>query len=247
MTMNNCYIRLFKAEIEKFLKVAREISAEKKSNSSRFQPEVATAENAKLNQRLENECYKAKNNINSIYESVRGCLSIASFPPAEVSDPYLMYFIGTSPRTLTEEEMQVLIDEYTRTLNFGMLEVARQYIDDYNSNKNAKERKYLTARDSIHSPKDLLQFYQNFGKGAVGLCDRILEAPEQFGDWQLEAYAEESYTQNAFAVIGNGAGLSTFADRKVPEGAKHLFDDKTVPLDNSIPTGFDQYRHIQND
>lgn len=244
MTIDNHYVRLYKSEVEKFLKKAREISAEKQRNISRYQPAVASVENAKLSTQLSEECLKTKNNINNIYETVRTYLSIASFPSKEMPSDYLLYFNGSVKRELSEEFLQILVDECNKYMNFDMLDVISTYIDDYNSGKPIEEQRFLEVKNSIRSPKDLLQVYQQFARGAVSLCDRICEAPDKFGDWQLEAYAEQSYTQNSFNIIGDGVGLSTFADRKVPEAAKHLYDSKIVPLEDAIQTGFEAYSHI---
>lgn len=241
--IKNLYVKKFKEACESYYTKALQLKKEMQRNVERYQPEVANEENEKLKQQLQNEYEKAKNSIISIFEDIRTCYSMGSYPNVESLTADRMFFDGTVPFSISENEMKAFVDRYNESSNFVMLRVIDKYIEERNAGRNVSEWRYTNAKNSIIMPEQCINTYKMFAEGALSMLNTINDSPETFSKQLLDAYADDYYNAQNFAVIGTGSSISNFKSMRLPESAKHLYDSITVNSDKKS-NGFTAHTYV---
>lgn len=225
--MTNLYVGMFRDVLKGYLAKAKAVANELKSNNEKFSPEYASKENEKSQAKAIQYYTDAKNSINSIFEDVRSYLAIANFPNVEDLTADRLLFAKDSNINLTAEEVKGFVERYTN--NYTMLRVIKDWL--HTNHEGMTE--YTGVAITINMPSDVLAVYKKFADSALSLIDSIYNNADTFNELSLSAYADENFGASLFAVIGNGMGLSDYKSKRVPESAKHCFDNVMLALDNN--------------
>lgn len=215
--MSNMYVSKMKKVLENFLQQQREANAEIFSNNSYWAPEYAATENEKVRAKQEQHYIEAQNAIGEIFSHVRQYLANANFPDVErLTDDRLIFESGLS---LSPNEIRGFVERYRA--NFTMLRLIRDYI--------ARQPQTLElATIDISLPSEQLEVYKWFAEEALKILYKIhtnslvVQQPIEIELFDSEALPS---IQSKLAQIGDGHGLYEYSFVKVPESAKHQFDN----------------------
>lgn len=243
--MSNIYVGSFKDILKGYYKKQKELNAKIADNNKRFSPEYAEKEN-KLVREQQGQAYnEAKTSINEVFESVRGLLANANFVNVESLTADRLLFESNSGFDLSADEVQSYIERYEK--NFTMLRLIKDWVAKNDTHtKEHPAGKYASIR--IVMPVDMVQAYKKFAEGALSICDKIynngiiMQDPNYSNNaifdadgqvkkekkeypLEIEAYGDEQFASELFAIVGNGMGLSDYKNKRVPDTAQHAFDD----------------------
>lgn len=242
--MSNIYVAQMKDLVINYHKKARQLQQEMQSNSERFQSAVADEENKKIQEKSLQYYNEAKLTINSIFEQVRNLLAIANFPNVESLAADRLFFEENTPLDLTADEIAVFIAKYND--NPTMLRIIKHWIEK----NHAGMTEYLTVEKSIYLPADQLAIYKKFAISALSLIDNIYQNPS-IDELMITAFADENSCRELYSTIGNGMKLDNFKTKKIPESAKHCFDNVILNLDltsnfqGAVPPMFEKYKIVR--
>ena len=229
--MANFYVESFKDIIKGYYKKQKAFNAKIADNNKRFSPEYAEKENKAIKEQQTQAYNEAQASINEVFTTVRGLLANANFINVEALTADRMFFADASGFDLSAEEVQGFVERYKD--NFTMLRLIKDWIAKHD--KTTKEH-----------PADMVQAYKKFGEGALDVCDKIYgngiimqdldysngSNPNAQGrtekkeyPLEIEYYGDENFARELFAVVGSGMGLSDYRTKRVPDTAKHAFDD----------------------
>ena len=241
--MANFYVESFKDIIKGYYKKQKAFNAKIADNNKRFSPEYAEKENKAIKEQQTQAYNEAQASINEVFTTVRGLLANANFINVEALTADRMFFADASGFDLSAEEVQGFVERYKD--NFTMLRLIKDWIAKHD--KTTKEHpagKYASV--IIIMPADMVQAYKKFGEGALDVCDKIYgngiimqdldysngSNPNAQGrtekkeyPLEIEYYGDENFARELFAVVGSGMGLSDYRTKRVPDTAKHAFDD----------------------
>ncbi len=241
--MANIYVGSFKDIIKGYYKKQKAFNAKIADNNKRFSPEYAEQENKTVKEQQTQAYNEAQASINEVFTTVRGLLANANFINVESLTADRMFFADDSGFDLSAEEVQGFVERYKD--NFTMLRLIKDWIAKHD--KTTKEHpvgKYASVH--IIMPVDMVQAYKKFGEGALAVCDKIYgngiimqdldysngSNPNAQGrtekkeyPLEIEYYGDENFARELFAVVGSGMGLSDYRTKRVPDTAKHAFDD----------------------
>ncbi len=241
--MANIYVGSFKDVIKGYYKKQKAFNAKIADNNKRFSPEYAEQENKAVKEQQTQAYNEAQASINEVFTTVRGLLANANFINVESLTADRMFFADDSGFDLSAEEVQGFVERYKD--NFTMLRLIKDWIAKHD--KTTKEHpvgKYASV--NIIMPVDMVQAYKKFGEGALAVCDKIYgngiimqdldysngSNPNAQGrtekkeyPLEIEYYGDENFARELFAVVGSGMGLSDYRTKRVPDTAKHAFDD----------------------
>lgn len=241
--MSNIYVGSFKDIIKGYYKKQKAFNAKIADNNKRFSPEYADKENKAIKEQQAQAYNEAKASIDDVFTTVRGLLANANFINVESLTADRMFFADDSGFDLSAEEVQGFVERYKD--NFTMLRLIKDWIAKHD--KTTKEHpvgKYASVQ--IVTPMDMVQAYKKFGEGALAVCDKIYgngvimqdldysngSNPNAQGrtekkeyPLEIEYYGDENFARELFAIVGSGMGLSDYRTKRVPDTAKHAFDD----------------------
>lgn len=241
--MSNIYVGSFKDIIKGYYKKQKAFNAKIADNNKRFSPEYAEKENKAVKEQQTQAYNEAQASINEVFTTVRGLLANANFINVESLTADRMFFADDSGFDLSAEEVQGFVERYKD--NFTMLRLIKDWIAKHD--KTTKEHpvgKYASVQ--IVTPMDMVQAYKKFGEGALAVCDKIYgngvimqdldysngSNPNAQGrtekkeyPLEIEYYGDENFARELFAIVGSGMGLSDYRTKRVPDTAKHAFDD----------------------
>ena len=241
--MANIFVGSFKDIIKGYYKKQKAFNAKIADNNKRFSPEYAEQENKAVKEQQTQAYNEAQASINEVFTTVRGLLANANFINVESLTADRMFFADDSGFDLSAEEVQGFVERYKD--NFTMLRLIKDWIAKHD--KTTKEHpagKYASV--IIIMPADMVQAYKKFGEGALAVCDKIYgngiimqdldysngSNPNAQGrtekkeyPLEIEYYGDENFARELFAVVGSGMGLSDYRTKRVPDTAKHAFDD----------------------
>lgn len=241
--MANFYVESFKDIIKGYYKKQKAFNAKIADNNKRFSPEYAEKENKAIKEQQTQAYNEAQASINEVFTTVRGLLANANFINVEALTADRMFFADDSGFDLSAEEVQGFVERYKD--NFTMLRLIKDWIAKHD--KTTKEHpagKYASV--IIIMPADMVQAYKKFGEGALDVCDKIYgngiimqdldysngSNPNAQGrtekkeyPLEIEYYGDENFARELFAVVGSGMGLSDYRTKRVPDTAKHAFDN----------------------
>lgn len=241
--MANIYVGSFKDIIKGYYKKQKAFNAKIADNNKRFSPEYAEKENKAVKEQQTRAYNEAHASINEVFTTVRGLLANANFINVESLTADRIFFADDSGFDLSAEEVQGFVERYKD--NFTMLRLIKDWIAK--PDKITKEHpfgKYASVK--IITPVDMVQAYKKFGEGALAVCDKIYgngiimqdldysngSNPNAQGrtekkeyPLEIEYYGDENFAKELFAVVGSGMGLSDYRTKRVPDTAKHAFDD----------------------
>jgi hypothetical protein len=217
--MSNIYASSFKDVLKGYREKALKLQSEMANLNSNFAGDLLKEKSLDLKARIEQEHDKAIKDIVDIFESVKGYLSIASFPDTAQLTTDNVFFNGNAGIDLKPAEIKAFIERYND--NYTMLRLIREWVQT----NYANVEEYETAIRNIYLPADQLEVYRQFGQSALEIVEMIYNnRGVMLEPLEIEAYADEEVKKDKFAIIGNGMGLSAYRTRRVPETAKHLFD-----------------------
>lgn len=241
--MANIYVGSFKDIIKGYYKKQKAFNAKIADNNKRFSPEYAEKENKAVKEQQTQAYNEVRASINEVFTTVRGLLANANFINVESLTADRMFFADDSGFDLSAEEVQGFVERYKD--NFTMLRLIKDWIAKHD--KTTKEHpvgKYASV--NIITPVDMVHAYKKFGEGALDVCDKIYgngiimqdldysngSNPNAQGrtekkeyPLEIEYYGDENFAKELFAVVGSGMGLSDYRTKRVPDTAKHAFDN----------------------
>ena len=84
----------------------------------------------------------------------------------------------------------------------------------------------------ITMPVDILNAYKQFTNGALSIVEKLHDEGNIMRDpIELENFADVNWSHNLYDLVGSGASLNEYKNKRVPDTARHTFDDVTVSSD----------------
>ena len=243
--MSNIYVGSYKDILKGYYKKQKAFNEKIADNNKRFSPEYADKENKAVQEQQGQAYNEAQASINEVFTTVRGLLANANFINVESLTADRMFFADDSGFDLSAEEVQGFVERYAN--NFTMLRLIKDWIAKHDTTtKEHPVGKYASV--NIITPIDMVQAYKKFGEGALAVVDKIygngiiMQDPNYsngtgyYGNAQgktekkeypleIELFGDENFARELFAVVGSGMGLSDYKTKRVPDTAKHAFDD----------------------
>ena len=90
---------------------------------------------------------------------------------------------------------------------------------------------------TIRTANDYVLAYRDFAVGAIKLILSMRENP-RFSKVELDAYADENFASNLYAVIGSGQALIPVSITPENEYMSHTFDSVTLGLPSDSEMNF---------
>ena len=220
--MANIFVSQIKDALKIYYNKQQKSNEQIEENNKRFSPEYAEKANAVVYANQEREYKHTVSVITDIYSRVRKHLAIASFPNVEqLTADRLIFESGID---LSVQAVQGYVDRYTQPYNPTMLQYIQGWIDRQHTAENSKIGKYSGVR--IKTPKDQLLVYKKFAESGLRLAESIHNNTNIMREpIALDAYADENFGANLFAVIGDGMKLTDYKISKAPDSVSHVFDN----------------------
>ena len=223
--MSNIYVGMMKDVCKNYLRKDRATLKEIADNKAKYSADYS----AKLNkdaEQLRIQYYNdAKSMIVNIFDDIKQYLTVASFPNVEAltADRLLFEENGIN---LTVEEVAGFAERYRD--NFTMLRIIKSWIENHAVKGEGDLTLNPFSAVRINLPEDYLEVYKTFAESALSMIDTIYNDSVNFNDKTIDSFGDESFGASLFEVIGNGMTLNSYKSKKVPESAKHKFDDVTI-------------------
>ena len=212
--MKNIYVGCFKDYLKIFYEKQKKLNAEIEQNNKIYGPEYAAKANSAVRAKQEQAYLEARQGIASTFEEVKGYLANCNFLNVENLTADRLLFSDNSGFDLTPEDIRYYVERYQN--NPTMLRLIRDWITKHN-----EDDKFSGIKISL--PSDQLNTYKQFADSALGMCDKIYTST--MSSIEVDCWADERFAGDLYAVIGNGMSLSDYKNSRVPESAKHCFDD----------------------
>jgi hypothetical protein len=223
--MSNIYVSSFKDVLKSYYSEEKKLIAEREAINTNYAGDLLAQKTDELKQKIVQAHDNAVKTINSIFEDVRGYLSIASFSDSTSRTTDEDFFNGKVEFAKPAIEVQGYIERYHD--NYTMLRIIREWINT----KHGNDVEYTELLKGMHFPQDQLEVYKTFATSALQIVELIYnERGILLDPLELNSYADEETNAELYAVIGNGMGLSDYRTKRVPDSAKHTFDDVVLAV-----------------
>ena len=215
--MKNTYVEQMKTVLSSYHTLQRVRNKEIAENNEKYSPQYAEQLNAEVRKKKQQDYEDARNEIQKIFDQVKGYLARGNFPdPDELTDDRKL-FDGDSIE-LSKLEVEALAQKYRDKGNFTMLRL----IDTW-AQRNGRIDLQLNL------PAEQLEMYAHFAKSALFTIDGIFsERKEHFIPLEIQNFGDEKMYANEYAVVGSGAKLVETAFKNVPDVALHVFDSVSL-------------------
>ena len=215
--MKNQYVEQMKNVLSSYHTLQRVRNKEIADNLEKFSPQYAEQLNAEVRKKKQQDYEDARNEIQKIFDQVKGYLARGNFPvPDELTDDRSL-FDGDSIE-LSKLEVEALAQKYRDKGNFTMLRL----IDTW-AQRNGRVDLQLNL------PAEQLEMYSHFAKSALFTINGIYsERKEHFIPLELQNFGDETMFAKEYAIVGSGAKLAETAFKNVPDVALHVFDAITL-------------------
>ena len=223
--MANIFVSQIKDALKMYYGKQQKYNEQIADNNKRFSPEYAEKANAVVIANQESEYRHTVSVISDIFSRVRRHLAVASFPNVEqlTADRHIF----ESGMDLSVEAVQGFVERYTKPYNPTMLHYIQGWIDKQHSADNKAIGKYSGIR--IKTPAQQLDVYKKFAESGIQIAESIHNNTSIMqNSLELDAFADENFGANLFAVIGDGMSLTDYKLSKAPESASHIFDNVTL-------------------
>jgi hypothetical protein len=222
--MSNIYVSSFKDVLKSYYSEEKKLIAEREAVNTNFAGDLLAQKTDEVKQRIVQAHDNAVKTINSIFEDVRGYLAIASFADVTQLTADAQLFKNDYV-DLSANEVKGFVERYSD--NTLMLRVIKEWI----VTKHKNDSEYMNVVSDIHLPQDQLEVYKTFATSALQIVELIYnERGIMLDPLELNSYADEETNAELYAVIGNGMGLSDYRTKRVPDSAKHTFDDVVLTV-----------------
>ncbi len=219
----NVYTDALKKILVEYRKRILTLNERIKENNERFNAEYAKPENNRMLEEKEKIFAECKKEITDLFLNIREMLACANFINVESLTADRILFEGDSIH-LTPEEVQGYIERYRN--NYSMLRMIQTFI---NKQPNTKENPNPYAHITFVMPRDILNVYRTFAASALSIAEKIhAEDSILVNDAEIQNFADADFSSSLYALIGSGVHLSDYSSRRVPDTAKHVFDDVTL-------------------
>lgn len=223
--MTNIYVNKFKniatAYYEKVCSLRKTIAY----NNTTFSRDLADKYNEETEHQIVSEANSAIDEINSVFNELKAKISIRNFVcPENYSSNIAVFESGI----LNQEEFNILLQKYYNDYDFVS---ARRLVSKY------PELEKLTG--SIRTASDYVSVYRDFAVGAIKLIYSMQENP-RFSKAELDAYADENFSSNLYAIVNTGSPLQTVYVNSENVFMSHTFDSVTlgIPSDSEMNFNF---------
>ena len=233
--MPNIYVGQMRDIVKNFGKKTEDIKAKMAENTERFSAQIASEENQKLKDRHKEAYETAKNGVNKVFLQCRKYLAIANFPYVEDLTADRLIF-ENDLFILTDEDVKGYIERYEN--NYTMLRLIQDWLQKKNVATSEKPMG-LYADIRIIMPIDVLRAYKQFADSALSLIDKVYES--ELAPQELEVFADERFAHALYDIVGTGNHLVEYGTKRVPETAKHQFDNITLQNVNREEMIFKQF------
>jgi hypothetical protein len=222
--MSNIYVSSFKDVLKSYYSEEKKLIAEREAINTNFAGSLLAQKTDEVKQKIVQAHDNAVKTINSIFEDVRGYLAIASFADVTQLTADAQLFKNDYV-DLSANEVKGFVERYSD--NTLMLRVIKEWI----VTKHKNDSEYMNVVSDIHLPQDQLEVYKTFATSALQIVELIYnERGIMLDPLELNSYADEETNAELYAVIGNGMGLSDYRTKRVPDSAKHTFDDVVLTV-----------------
>ena len=217
--MANIYVGQLKDLLRNFYNRTQSKRKEIEANNAKYSADYVVNANSEVMQRLALDYENTLNSINNIFTNIRTLLAKGNFPNVEGLTADRLFFDKMSPIRLTRSDVEAFAERYEG--NFSMSRLVSDWIDFKKPHKADEPNPYAGIK--INTPRDYLDVYQKFFNSGASLATRIYS--NDVSKIELDNFADESFAQDLFAIIGDGRGLDNYKTARVPESAAHCFDD----------------------
>ena len=206
-----------------YYKKQKDFNAKIEENNKRFSPDYAITENKKVIEQKAQAYEEAKAKINEIFNTAKTLLINANWVNVENLTADRLFFSADSGFDLTAEDVQAFVEKYHD--NATMLRLIQDWITKHDtSTPEHPVGKYASVK--IILPVDKLRAYKKFGEGALSVIEKIYnDSLIMIDPIELDTFADERFAKDLFDIVGNGMELGDYKSKKIPETAKHIFDD----------------------
>ncbi len=225
-------------------------------NNQKFSANYAEHENLATKQAQQQAYEEARASILNAYTELRTVLSMQSFPSVEqlTADTKIL----DSGMDFSASELMGYVERYQG--NYTMLKFIKDWIAKHDEPISDQHTKYESVKMNIILPADKLDFYKKATEQALGVVEKIHEnraimgrdhftktpvAPLEIDE--LSALSE----YHANGVVGNGTDLLEFKQNKIPNTARHTFDninpsEPTMQIRNNAGIGATAPTHLMH-
>lgn len=223
--MYNYYISQMKDLLKNYYKKEMEYQSQREEVQKRFSSEYAKAELSTIREKSNSSYFKYQKAVTDLFYEVRELLAVASFPdsgmvPAVEADFFRLF----NP---TAEEVRMKIAQYRD--NFSMQRFISDWIEQKESEyqiKNDTPWKYADCK--TYTPADHLKIYLQFTNSCLDMLNSIHYAPQNVSQTAVDAYADDRFSGDLYAVIGDGDNLKQYRNKSYYEFTKNTFDSVNV-------------------
>lgn len=222
--MANIYIGQLKDLLRNFYSRTQAKYKEIEQNNAKYSADYVVSANSEVMQRLAIDYENVLNSINNIFTNIRTLLAKGNFPNVEGLTADRLLFDKMSALKLSRSDVEAFAERYRD--NFMMSRLISDWIDYKKPHKADEPNPY--AGITINTPADHLSVYQKFFNSGASLATRIYSG--EVSKAELDNFADESFAQDLYAVVGDGRGLDNYKTARVPESAAHCFDDVNLSI-----------------
>ena len=216
--MKNFYIDQFKKSLQKLFNAQKHANDEILTNNARYLPELAERYNLEEKEKQDAAFWTCQQEIFQTFDTVRSCCARANFLTPDLLTADRLFFTE-SGFTLTVPEVRAFVEKYQG--NFTMQRLISDWI-----NRQPQTLQLNTVAAEIVMPTDMLMVYKRFGDEALRIAAKIhvnhviMQQPIE-----LDLFADESYHERDFSIIGTGGILNDYAKKQVPDIVLHQYDE----------------------
>ena len=215
--MANIYIGSFRDLVRTYYDSAIKLQKEAEEAGKRYSEEYRKEALKPYEAKKEAQYNRVLSQIESIYNEVRGYLSVANFPDVNEITKDSELFTGNTGVNLTPNIVMGYAEKYKD--NPTMSGIIANWLDSKHGFDD-----YTEVRRQMSLPKDKVEVYRMFAQGAIDTINKVHDNPKAVSKAFIEAYADESFAPEPFAKVGTGIELGSYKNKIVPSVAKTEFD-----------------------
>lgn len=231
--MTNTYVEQFRDILKNYYQKEKSLQSKKTDALKRYSAEYAQKEVSQIQEESNRSYLNYQTMILDIFSDVRGFLAAANYPdPTKIPDYLKELFSVTSPIRLTSVEVQTIIQQYHD--NFSVQRMVSDWLQQKRQAGQLKARKTNSpVIDEFSdcqpiSPSDQLMVYKKFADSALDILNKIHYSPQNVSEYEISSYADESFAQDLFNIVGDGRKLKQYKNAPYYETAKSSYDSVTL-------------------
>lgn len=215
--MQNFYVKQMRDILEKYYAEQAKLNQKIIDNNERYSPQVASSENAKVQQEKEALRESVRGKINAVFEEVRTLLACSAEWNTDTEEFERVQKLMNSGIDFTEQEINSLLQKHQNDYT-----IVRMIGDTVKKNNPS-----LYDRLDITSPLTSVEAYKKFAMSALYVADKIYQN-HWSADLSLQNFDDPTINDTLYKTVGSGANLKKFNYQNAPISAMHDFDAITL-------------------